>query len=67
MLIENPELKNQPIAEIMDASFKFIALDNTVDVMSTVINKDNKALLVRDDNNQVHIITQTDLLVSLTK
>ncbi|WP_420582958.1 pyridoxal-phosphate dependent enzyme [Reichenbachiella sp.] len=66
-LIENPSLKDQPISEIMDASFKFIALDNTVDVMSKILDKDTKALLVRDDNNRVHILTQTDLLVSLTK
>lgn len=66
-LIESPALKDQPISEIMDASFKFIALDNTVDVMSKILDKDTKALLVRDDNNKVHILTQTDLLVSLTK
>ncbi|WP_422360106.1 pyridoxal-phosphate dependent enzyme [Reichenbachiella sp.] len=66
-LIENPSLRDQPISEIMDASFKFIALDNTVDVMSKILDKDTKALLVRDDSNKVHILTQTDLLVSLTK
>lgn len=67
MLIEKPELKDQPISEIMDGSFKFIALDNTVDVMSKILDKDTKALLVRDDHNKVHILTQTDLLMSLTK
>ena len=66
-LIENPALKSKTIAEIMDPSFKFIALDSTVDVMSKLLNKENKALLVTDTNNKVQIITQTDLLVSLTK
>jgi cystathionine beta-synthase len=66
-LIENPLLKDQPIKDIMDASFKFIALDTTVDVMSTLLDKDNKALLVRDEDGTVQIITQTDLLVSLTQ
>jgi cystathionine beta-synthase len=66
-LIESPEMKDQPIEDIMDASFPFIALDSTVDVMSTRLNKDCKALLVRDENNKTHIITQTDLLMSLTK
>lgn len=66
-LIQKPALKDQPISEIMDASFKFIALDNTVDVMSKILDKETKALLVRDDDNKVHILTQTDLLVSLTK
>lgn len=66
-LIAKPELKDKPIAEIMDGSFDFIALDTTVDVMSTMLNKDCKALLVRDEQNQTHILTQTDLLVSLTR
>ncbi|MCV9387216.1 pyridoxal-phosphate dependent enzyme [Reichenbachiella ulvae] len=65
-LIEKPELREQPVSEIMDGSFNFIAMDTTVDVMSTLLNKDSKALLVRDENNRVHIITQSDLLVSLT-
>ena len=66
-LIEKPELRDHLIEEIMDPSFSFIALDTTVDVMSTRLNKDSKALLVRDENNKTHIITQTDLLVSLTR
>ncbi len=66
-LIDQPSLTDKPVSEIMDSSFSFIALDTTVDVMSTRLNKDCKALLVRDDDDQVHIITQSDLLVSLTK
>ena len=65
-LIDNPNVKNDAISTIMDPSFIFVAMDNTVDVLSSFINKDNKALLVRKED-KVHIITQTDLLVSLTK
>ena len=64
-LINNPELKNESIEQIMDPSFRFVAMDSTIDVLSSFINKDNKALLVRE-GNKVHIITQTDLLMSLT-
>ncbi len=65
-LIEKPELKERPVSEIMDKSFQFVGLDNTLDVLSSLINKDNKALLVRDQLNQVHIITQSDLLMAMT-
>ncbi|GAB4193322.1 MAG: pyridoxal-phosphate dependent enzyme [Thermoflexibacter sp.] len=64
-LIENPELKEQPVSEIMDKPFRFVGLDNTVDALSSLIDKNNKALLVRDEYNQVHIITQHDLLMAL--
>jgi cystathionine beta-synthase len=65
-LIENPEIKDHPVSEVMDPPFKFVALDNTLDTLSSLIDKENKALLVRDDHNGVHIITQADLLLAMT-
>ncbi|HRH35115.1 MAG TPA: cystathionine beta-synthase [Catalimonadaceae bacterium] len=65
-LIEEPGIKNQPVSEVMETPFKFVGLDNTLDVLSSLINRENKALLVRDELNQVHIITQSDLLSAVT-
>lgn len=65
-LIEDPAIKNQPVGEVMDKPFKFVGLDNTVDVLSSLIDRENKALLVRDEADQVHIITQADLLAAMT-
>lgn len=61
-IIENPAIKDMQVHEVMGKPFKFVALDNTLDVLSSLIDKDNKALLVRDELNQIHIITQADLL-----
>lgn len=65
-LIENPEVKDRSVGEIMDPSFQFVGMDNTIDVLSSLINKENRALLVRDTNNKVHIITQSDLLMAIS-
>ncbi|MEQ9297790.1 MAG: hypothetical protein RIF33_04460 [Cyclobacteriaceae bacterium] len=65
-LFENPELKSRTVSEIMDPSFQFVAMDNSLDVLSSLINKENKALLVRDHKNDVQIITQSDLLMAMT-
>ncbi len=65
-LIEDPSLRDKPVAEIMDAGFQFVSPHDTVDVMSSMIGKDKKALLIRDESNKVHIITQSDLLVAMT-
>lgn len=65
-LIESPEIKDQSIEAFMDKPFTFVAMDNTVDVLSSLINKDNPALMVRDEDNKVHIITQADLLTAMT-
>ncbi len=64
-MMENPQLKSQPVSEIMDESFQFVGMDNTLDVLSSLINKENKALLVRDEQHKVHIITQSDLLMAI--
>ncbi len=66
-MLENPDIKTHPVSEVMAAPFTFVAMDNTLDVLSSLINKENPALLVRDEGNQVHIITQSDLLMAMTR
>jgi cystathionine beta-synthase len=65
-LIEEPEVRQLNVEEVMDKPFKFVALDSTVDTLSSLIDRENKALLVRDETNAVHIITQADLLAAMT-
>lgn len=65
-MIETPELKEKPVTEVMGKPFKFVALDNTLDVLSSLIDQENKALLVRDDLYRIYIITQADLLVAMS-
>lgn len=65
-LVENPELKNMPVSEVMDAPFQFVSSLETIDVLSSMLGKEKKALMIRDDNNQPHIITQSDLLMAMT-
>ena len=65
-LIENPDIKNQTVAEVMDPSFQFVSMNNTLDVLSSLISKENRALLVRDEFQKVHIITQSDLLMAMS-
>lgn len=67
ILIEDPEIKNKPVKEVMDQPLPFVGMDNTLDVLSSLINHDHQALLVRDERNQVHIITQQDLLLEMTQ
>lgn len=65
-IIENPELKDAAVADVMEESMKFVALDSTMDVLSSMLDKE-KAVLVRDENHQVHIVTKHDILEAMTK
>jgi cystathionine beta-synthase len=65
-IINDPTLKDKTVGEIMDKPMQMVALDSTLDVLSSLLNKDNKALLVRDDADKAHIITQHDILKAMT-
>ena len=65
-LMDKAEVKTAPVEEVMDGPMPFVANDNTLDVLSSMINKNNRAVLVRDDAQQVHIITHHDILQAMS-
>ncbi|SFB59516.1 pyridoxal-phosphate dependent enzyme [Algoriphagus aquimarinus] len=65
-IIDNPSLKDALVADVMEDSMHFVALDSTLDVLSSMVEKE-KAVLVRDVQNKIHIITKHDILEAFTK
>jgi cystathionine beta-synthase len=65
-IIDNPLLKDATVAEVMEGSMKFVALDSTLDVLSSMVEKE-KAVLVRDTLDNIHIITKHDILEAFSK
>lgn len=65
-IINDPQAKECRVGDLMDKPMQFVAQDTTLDVLSSMLNKNNKALLVRDDGHRVHIITQHDILKAMT-
>ncbi|MBS1559003.1 MAG: pyridoxal-phosphate dependent enzyme [Bacteroidetes bacterium] len=65
-IISDPNLKDKMVGEIMDPPMQVVAIDTTLDVLSSMMNKTNKALLVRDESEKAHIITQHDVLRAMT-
>jgi cystathionine beta-synthase len=64
-IIQDPKLQSKQVGEVMDKPMLFIAPDSTLDVLSSLLNRDNKAVLVRDAQEEVHIITQHDVLQAI--
>jgi len=64
-IIQHPEAKSEKVESIMDKPLTFVAFDSTLDVLSSMVNKANKAILVRDEADRVHIITQHDILKAM--
>lgn len=65
-IIFEPGMKDKLVGELMDKPMQFVALDSTLDVLSSLLNKNSRALLVRDQLHAVHIITQHDILKAIT-
>ena len=65
-IISDPTVMAKQVGELMDNTMQFVGLDSTLDVLSSMLNKNNKALLVRDQHQKVHIITQHDILKAMT-
>jgi cystathionine beta-synthase len=66
-IIQDPSIKDKPVGDIMDKPMQVVALDSTLDVLASMLNKTNKALLVRDERDTPHIITEHDILKAITQ
>lgn len=64
-LIEEPELREKRVEEVMEPPFQFVSINNTLDVLSSVLKQKNQAVMVRDEQDKVHIITQHDILMAI--
>jgi len=65
-LLETPSLKSQPVRTIASAPFPFVDLNTSIDRISGLINKDNIAVLVEDEDGKIEIITQYDIINAIS-
>jgi cystathionine beta-synthase len=65
-LLENPSLKSAPVAQIMSAGFPFVDMNTSIDRISSLINKENSAVLVEDEQGKIEIITQYDIINAIS-
>ena len=65
-LLENPSLKSAPVQEVMSATFPFVDMNTSIDKISALINKENSAVLVEDENGHFEIITQYDIINAIS-
>lgn len=64
-LLLNNALMNEPVAHVMQAPFPVVKAHDTIDEVSSRIDKNNNAVLVMDLGGNWHIITKYDLIAAL--
>ena len=65
-VLENPALRSASVKQIMTASFPFIDINTSLNKISSIINKDNMAVLVEDAEGKIEIITQYDIINAIS-
>lgn len=65
-LLENPSVKSAPVQTITTGPFPFVDLHASIDKISSMINKDNIAVLVEDEQGRIEIITQYDIINAIS-
>lgn len=61
-LVQQNELKHQPVKTIMQPSFPMISAGSSIEEVSAKITRENNAVLVTDLGGNVHIITKYDIV-----
>ncbi len=51
----------------MEHAFPMVQLDTPIEKLRTLINKENGAVLSKDESGSYHIVTKYDIIQSLSK
>jgi len=66
-LIEIPDLRDQLVADVMEAPLPVVDLNTPLERLTHYINKDNGAVLTQDESGQYNILTRYDILNAFSK
>ena len=66
-LLNDSGIVSKTVSEVMESAYPEVAFDTPVERLSNFINKDNGAVLSKDEGGTYHIVTKYDIIQSLTK
>lgn len=66
-LIEDANVKDFNIADVKEKELPVVEMNTQLERLTNFINKDNGAVLTKDDSGQYHILTKYDILNAFSK
>jgi cystathionine beta-synthase len=66
-ILTNGDIKILTIASVMEKAYPVVSFDTPVERLSSYINKENGAVLSKDESGAYHIVTKYDIIQSLAK
>lgn len=64
-IFNNPDIKNARVTELVEPAFPLVAFDTPVEKLKNLINKENGAVLAKDEAGIFHIVTKYDVIQAL--
>jgi cystathionine beta-synthase len=66
-IFDNPEIKNSSVESVLEPSYPVVEFDTPVEKLSSLINKENGAVLAKDEAGNYQIVTKYDVIQALGK
>jgi cystathionine beta-synthase len=66
-IFSNPDIKNSTVENVMERPYPIVEFNTPVEKLSTLINKENGAVLSKDEGGNYHIVTKYDVIQALGK
>ena len=66
-ILNDSNIKTQTVESVMEKKYPEVAFDTPVERLSAFINKENGAVLSKDETGAFHIVTKYDIIQSLAK
>jgi cystathionine beta-synthase len=65
-VFSNPDIRNEKVEQVMDKAFPVVEFEAPVEKLRTLINKENGAVLAKDESGNFHIVTKYDVIQALS-
>ena len=59
------DIKGKTIAEVLEKPYPIVAFDTPLERLSTLINRENGAVLAKDESGNYHIVTKYDIIQAM--
>ena len=66
-IFSNPDIKHDKVEKVMERPYPLVEFNTPVEKLSTLINKENGAVLSKDEAGNYHIVTKYDVIQALGK
>lgn len=64
-MLSGIDIRNTKVAEVVEASYPMVDFETPVERLSTLITRENGAILAKDEGGNFHIVTKYDIIQAL--